>query len=297
MYFNFTAEYFRPLKIVGIAGIVNVIGDTALCAWPLRLGCSGAAAATAFANLFIVGLMIKNLRSKKLLPKVRLPSKTDISKLLEFTGPLLAITVTRLVGFINMQKTAMKLGVQHMAAYQLTINILMFFLIFGEPLSQLSQTNLPSLIDVNDGQSIKANLKSVLILSSFVSIIIGAAAASCAFFGSHLFTSDLAVQALAKGTAPIMFVTVACSIFAVSVDGAMLASRDFKFMLGQGTITMLLQFVLLKFWANSLSAIFATFALRLGSYAASVLIRLGLGRGVLGRLMRGKQPALSPVSG
>lgn len=291
-----TKDSMTPLKIIAMAGVINVIGDTALCAWPLRWGCAGAAAATSFANLFVIGFMMKNLQSKRLLPKVRVPSKADVSKLLEFTGPLLAITVTRLIGFINMQKTAMSLGVQHMAAYQLTVNILMFFLIFGEPLSQLSQTNLPTLIDVNDGPSIKANIKSVLILSSFVSIIIGAAAASCVFFGSHLFTSDLVVQGLAKGTAPIMFLTVACSIFAVSIDGAMLASRDFGFMLIQGTFSMLLQFGLLKFWATSLSNIYATFAMRLGSYAAATLIRIGIGRGILGRLIRGKQQALGLVS-
>lgn len=68
----------------------------------------------------------------------------------------------------------------------------------------------------------------------------------------------------------------------------MLASRDFNFMLGQGILTMLLQiFLLSTSWCSSISAIFATFTIRLGSYAISSLIRAGLGFGKLGTALRG----------
>jgi hypothetical protein len=69
----------------------------------------------------------------------------------------------------------------------------------------------------------------------------------------------------------------------VTVDGAMLASKDFGFMLTQGLATMVMQLVLLKTWCSNLSDIFATFTLRLGSYAVISLIRAALGYGKLGR--------------
>ena len=73
---------------------------------------------------------------------------------------------------------------------------------------------------------------------------------------------------------------------AVTVDGAMLASKDFGFMLTQGLATMLLQLFLLKTWCSSLSDVFTTFTLRLGSYAVVSLIRAGLGYGKLGKALR-----------
>jgi hypothetical protein len=57
-------------------------------------------------------------------------------------------------------------------------------------------------------------------------------------------------------------------------------------MLAQGVGTMLMQLVLLKTWCTNLSDIFATFTLRLGSYAVFSLIRAALGYGSLGRALR-----------
>lgn len=66
----------------------------------------------------------------------------------------------------------------------------------------------------------------------------------------------------------------------------MLASRDFGFMLSQGIATMLLQIFLLTTWCSSISDIFTTFTLRLGSYAVFSLARAMLGYGALGRAIR-----------
>jgi len=209
-----TRDTITPLKIVGLAAGVNVIGDFLLCVWPLRWGVPGAAAATSFATLFSCFFMIKALKKQLILPKIRLPTRKELKGLTEFTGPLLAITVTRLIGFVSMQRTAMRLGVKELAAYQLSINLLIFFLLFGEPLSQLSQTQLPAFIDKQDAQAVRSNFKSVLVLGALTSLGVGSLAGLTLAFGSPLFSSDVAVQALAKNAAPAFFVTVATSIFA-----------------------------------------------------------------------------------
>ena len=66
----------------------------------------------------------------------------------------------------------------------------------------------------------------------------------------------------------------------------MLASRDFGFMLAQGIGTMLLQLFLLFTWCKNISEIYATFTLRLGSYALFSVIRAFLGFGRLGKAMK-----------
>jgi Na+-driven multidrug efflux pump len=282
-----TRDTITPLKIIALAAGVNIVGDFLFCVWPMKWGVAGAAAATAFATLFSAVEMIRGLKAKGILPKVRLPTRKELSSLTEFTGPLLAITITRLIGFVSMQRTAMGLGVKELAAYQLSINLVIFFLLFAEPLSQVSQTQLPALIDAGDGQKIKANFKSVLSLGAMTALLIGAVAGSTLFFGSSLFSSDPVVQTLAKQASPSVFVTVATAIFAVVVDGANLASKDFGFMLTQGLATMIMQLVLLRTWCTSLSGVFATFTLRLGSYAVISLLRTLMGKGAVGRVIRG----------
>lgn len=281
-----TRDAITPLKIVALAAGVNVIGDALLCVWPLQWGVAGAAAATAFATLFSAAEMVRGIKARGIFPKVRLPTREELISLTEFTGPLLAITITRLIGFVSMQRAAMALGVKELAAYQLSINLVIFFLLFGEPLSQLSQTQLPALIDAHDAPKVKANFKSVLTLGSITAFAVGAVAGSALFFGSSLFSSDPIVQNLARQASPSVFATVATAVFAVVVDGANLASKDFGFMLTQGLTTMVVQLVLLKTWCSSLSDIFFTFTLRLGSYAVISLIRTALGRGSLGRALR-----------
>ncbi|KAG7345056.1 MATE efflux family protein [Nitzschia inconspicua] len=288
-----TRDAITPLKIVALSAVVNIVGDFLLCCWPFRWGVSGAAAATAFATVFSTGFMIRGLRRKGVLPKIRSPTKNELLSLTEFTGPLLAITVTRLIGFVSMQRAAMTLGVKQTAAYQLCINLIIFFLLFAEPLSQLSQTQLPALIDEENGSEVRSNLKSVLLLGVFTALGIGSLAGLSAFFGASVFSSDLIVQGLAKDAALSVFVTVATAIFAVTVDGAMLASKDFGFMLTQGLLSMMMQLLLLKTWCSNLSDIFTTFTLRLGSYAVISLIRAASGYGKLGRALSSRNTRIN----
>jgi Na+-driven multidrug efflux pump len=280
-----TRDAITPLKIIGLAASLNIVADALLCAWPFRWGCSGAAAATSLATLVSCGFMIRALAEKQLLPQVRLPTRPEMWALLAYTGPLIAIPITRLAGFIVMQKKAMQLGVESLAGYQLGINILMFFLLFGEPLSQLSQTNLPALLDQENAPAVKSTLKGALTLAVFTSIVVAGAAFSTARFGVGLFTSDVGVQMVTQGASLSLLIAVATSVFTVAVDGAMFAARDFGFMLAFGFTTFLCQLAILPH-CHSVAAIVATFTFRLGSYALAALGRMALGYGAIGKLIR-----------
>jgi Na+-driven multidrug efflux pump len=286
-----TRDAVTPLKIVVLASLFNVLGDAALCVWPAQWGCAGAAAATAGATLLSSAIMLRALRTKGLLPEIRVPRRAEMSELLEFTGPLLAITLTRLAGFIVMQRSAAKLGVAPLAAYQLCVNLLLFFLLFGEPLSQLSQTKLPSLIDSNDTDAVSGTLRSILSIAAFTSLSVGAVAFFAVEWGTRLFSTDTSVLALVQRAAPSLFCAIATSIFTVAVDGAMLASRDFGFMLSCGLGTFMAQIYLLHNHCTSIGFVFGTFTMRLGVYAVAALVRsIGMGRGNLGSVLHKRIP-------
>ena len=292
-----TKDAMTPLKIVGVAAVVNVIGDYLLCVRPLQWGCAGAGAATAFATVFSSLFMLRSLKRKNLLPAItQFPTKAEWSGLLEYTGPLLAITLTRLLGFLSMQRTAMKLGVTSLASYQLCINALSFFLLFGEPLSQLSQTQLPALMKKNNDEDVKQEtttkvlretLKSILTLALLTALSVGVLPYLFLTYGSHFFSTDVAVQYLTRTTAPSVFVAVVTAILTVTIDGAMLASRDFGFMLTNGIVSFLIQTQILLPRCHSLTAIFGTFTFRLGSYALIASLRsFVLKKGTLGKLLK-----------
>ena len=278
-----TRDAITPLKIVTTAAALNVVGDYMFCVNPLRWGCAGAAAATSIATLLSSSLMVQALKRKNLLPKIRLPTRKEVGSLVEFMGPLMMITVTRLLGFVYMQRAASNLGdLKSLAAFQLCTNIVSFFLLFGEPLSQISQTKLPALVDREDGEGLLANLKSVLTLGFGASLLVGGLAFVVARFLTGIFTTDPAVQAIAHSAAPSVFFMVANAIMAVTVDGAMLASKDFGWMLFLGLSTFLAQVGVLRN-ATSLNAIFATFIFRLGVYGPACALRAAMGRGAIGK--------------
>ena len=278
-----TRDAITPLLIVASAAILNVGGDFLFCMWPLRWGCGGAAAATSAATLLSSGLMVRALKKRQLLPKIKLPSKDVVESLLEFMGPLMLITVTRLLGFVFMQRKAMQLGeITSLAAFQICINVVSFFLLFAEPLSQLSQTTLPALVDAEDGDSILANLKSILTLGLGSSVAVGGMAFFVTRCLAFLFTSDPGVLAKVHALSLTVFAMVTNAILAVTVDGAMLASRDFGFMLSLGTTTFLVQLGVLR-RCTTLQGIFATFIFRLGLYGPLCAIRWGVGRGAIGK--------------
>jgi len=284
--FMVTKDAKTPLKIIASAAVLNVLGDAAFCVWPLQTGCGGAAAATAIATLASTGMMVKALKNRDILPGLKLPNKKECRSLMEFTGPLLAITLTRMAGFMNMQRRATTLGMESLAGYQLCMNLLVFFILFGEPLSQLGQTKLPALIDSGDAEEAMATFRSLLALSTFAAAGVGFAAYLAASFGTGLFSSDLAVRAAAGAAAPALFLAVSQTVVGIAVDGCMMASKDFQFMLATGLASFALQAKLLTY-CSSVGDILGTFAIRLGSYAVLSVGRALLGYGNLGRAIRG----------
>ena len=286
--FMVTKDAITPLKIIASAAILNIIGDALFCVWPLQTGCGGAAAATSLATLISSGWMVTALKRKGMLPRLKIPNWKECRALMEFTGPLLAITLTRMAGFMNMQRRAMTLGMESLAGYQLCMNLLVFFILFGEPLSQLGQTKLPSLIDSNKTEEAMATFKSILTLSTFAAVGVGSAAYLTALLGPGIFSSSVAVQAVARAAAPTLFFAVSQTVVGIAVDGAMMASKDFGFMLATGVASFALQAKLLTY-CTTVGDIFATFAIRLGSYALLSVGRAALGYGNLGRAIRGER--------
>ncbi|KAJ1448691.1 hypothetical protein M885DRAFT_538263 [Pelagophyceae sp. CCMP2097] len=305
-----------PLKVVAASSLLNLVGDLLLCVWPWRFGPAGAAAATSLSTALGAVLMLDALRKRGLLvstdetswwrdyflpPRARRQEltpkalKAELKPLATYAGPLSAIVLARLVGLAAMQRTAAAFGVAALAAYQVVLNGFVLFAFFAEPLSQTAQSLMPTLLD-GPVANLRLALRNLATLAVSIAPLIALGCAGFLYVCAPAFTGDAAAIALVRRTAiPAVFLAVAQLTLTTTLDGCLVGSRDFRWIVATGTCTCLLQLSLLRaisFRAATLtpvfalSAIFATYTLRLATYAAVSGTRVATGRGPLGRALR-----------
>jgi len=243
-------DALTPLKVVGVTSLANVLGDFVLCAWPLRLGVVGAAGSTTAATVLGCALMARGLWRRGFMPRqpLRLPtSMDDMKPLLQYAGPLFMVVLCRFLGLASMALTAARLGNTALAAYQVVVNILLLFGLFGEPLSQAAQARLPPLLDKGDTSTARRRFSTLLSTGILAGLLLGSAASAFACLGGCLFTKDLAVLAAVARSAPALMVTVGFLVVAYPIDGAMLAAKKFGSLISLSILGVLIQFPMLVF--------------------------------------------------
>lgn len=287
-----TRDSVTPLKVVLSAATLNFMGDWLLCYWPLRLGAAGSAVATSMSTLAGFTMMLGALRRKGMLPRIRRLSLAEVGPLVAFAGPLLVIISTRVIGLTAMALAAGALGIKRQAAYQILANVLVLFGLCGEPISQSAQAMLPRLLDASDAGAAapaKATLKNLISLACGTAATIGTASLLALGFGSRFFTSDPAVASLLVSNGPMVSFCIGSLIIAQLMDGLLLASRDFHFIIPVTLVTCVLQLFSLWFIAQhrlGLWCVFLSVAFRYWSFTFAGCVRVWLGKGPLGEAMR-----------
>ncbi|CAJ1382517.1 unnamed protein product [Effrenium voratum] len=272
-----------PLKVVAIEALANICGDFLLCAWPCHLGVAGAALATSFATWLSFVLMLRALRKTELLPKkwIRLPeSAAYLAPLLEYAGPLLLVLLSRFLTLSAMALYAASLGTTALAAYQVLINLYTLFGLFGEPLSQAAQAMLPPLLEKKDVRGARRAMRSLLLLGLLFGLGAGSLAAMGALSGG-LFSADPEVLQMLKSLAPVLLLTVTALVFEYPVDGAMLATKNFKTLVALDVAGVMVQLPVmhaiahnLKGQPGALSWLMLTMYFRLAMLSVFCLARL-----------------------
>merc|ERR1719215_1631379 len=194
--------------------------------------------------------MARGLWRQGFMPRqpLRLPtSMDDMKPLLQYAGPLFMVVLCRFLGVAGMALTAARLGNTALAAYQVVVNILLLFGLFGEPLSQAAQAQLPPLFDKGDTSTARRRFSTLLSTGILAGLLLGSAASAFACLGGCLFTKDLAVLAAVARSAPALMVTVGFLVVAYPIDGAMLAAKKFGSLISLSILGVLIQFPMLVF--------------------------------------------------
>lgn len=302
-----------PLRVVLVASAVNFVGDLLLCCWPFHLGVSGAAAATSLSTAVGALMMLRALRRRGILDRdawwrdylapsaerrrvLRSPGRliSELGPLFSYAGPLSAIVVTRLLGFAAMQITAAQFGTQHLAAYQIALNVFVLFAFFTEPLSTTAQAVCPPLVDSRDSRSLFKTIRNLATIACLMGPLVATCCAAALQLGAPLMTSDREVVRIVRCAIPAVFATVFQLFITGTIDGCIVGARDFKWIVFTGSCTCLLQLATLRAIATSadilpaspLALVFYTFTARLFVYAVASGTRVALGYGPLGRALR-----------
>ena len=142
-----------------IGAVVNIVFDVYFVTI-LNKGLAGAATATAMSQiagaLYLLAVGIRKVRStpstgqqkslKRILSMLTVPSPRDLSAFFSFCGPLFFVLLAKCVLWSYTTYASASGVTLSLAAHQITINFFLFFVIFGDAVSQMSQTFLPSFL-------------------------------------------------------------------------------------------------------------------------------------------------------
>ncbi|EKX36277.1 hypothetical protein GUITHDRAFT_90014 [Guillardia theta CCMP2712] len=274
-----TKDSVTPLRSVLWSGAANVVGDAIFCHY-MRGGLAGAALATSISQCLGACLQLMSAREKRILPDLtsilHLPRAvlSYFNPLFVYVGPLATISLTRAYGFTLMTKRVSSLSPQKIGAYQVLFQLFAFFAFFGEPLSQTAQTTLPRLLDAGDSKGAWKVMGNLGSLSLIASVLVGSVFATLATVGNGLFVTDLAIRQAMREASHVVTGCIVVLMFSASLDGAMLAGREFGWVVGTSIVTLFVLAAMLKFHGDSLAGVWLGFGSRVLIYCFACCFRL-----------------------
>lgn len=198
----------------------------------------------------------KILNEYLVLPFISLPGRDSLRSLVLLAGPIFLTMVAKLVEFWNMTMRAGNFGLLSLACHNLLMRIFLFFAVFGDGLSQASQTFLPGLFvkkrrvqpsSCVDAETHEALLKErnessrsekahqvirrLLTISVTLGVVISVIACYIAKNVGGAFTSNTHLVLLMSTASSYMGANLLLHPLVEMLEGTMIASRDMGFLL------------------------------------------------------------------
>ena len=207
-------DAITPLKAVVVGALANLIGDLYFVKG-LGMGLKGAAIATTMSQLFgALYLLVEVFRRiasnkyegqsetfiTKLKKYISIPSLHDATRFLAFCGPISFILFAKSFLWSFTTYAISTAGTASLAAHQITINIFLFFVIFGDVTSQMSQTFLPAYFMTENSSLSRAEAGSKAVIKiAKLGVVLGSINSVIGFLlqymGNFIFTSSKPIVA------------------------------------------------------------------------------------------------------
>mmetsp|Transcript_6891 Transcript_6891/g.14782 ORF Transcript_6891/g.14782 Transcript_6891/m.14782 type:complete len:332 (+) Transcript_6891:104-1099(+) len=233
-------DAWRPLKIFGAAGVVNLVGDVWLTLFK-GWGATGAATATVAAQIgAAIYYIITSTRldksveeSSKPLRDVALvwrglPTKSMVKTFMTVAVALFSRSIGLMLAYSMLTRTAALSGTMALAAHQVTLQVWWLMSFLPEPMSVAAQTLITR--DMKDRPDRVPKLIKTLFGMSGV-LGIAAAAATCIILRApgvaSALVADVSVQKLMAGLVPFAVLSQSYCPLATLSDGICIGLGSF----------------------------------------------------------------------
>jgi Na+-driven multidrug efflux pump len=206
------------------------------------------------------------------IPFISLPDRKSLASLLLLAGPMFFVMLGKIMGYSAMTVRAGDFGMVSLACHSVMMRVFFFFATAGDAISQAAQTFLPGLlyqkklrekesqqvvsaslsasnVTLTDGDDRNARtlLERLLLISSIVGIVNCVSGRFIALNSGQTFTNDAALVSLMSVVSPFMGLALFFHPIAMCLEGAIIAARDSRYLVGTYVASTLMLHTLLKF--------------------------------------------------
>ena len=192
--------------------------------------------------------MAQQTQSKKELllpPFMSLPGRDSFRSFSLLAGPIFLIMLSRMVECWYMTTTANKFGLLSMACHNLLMRIFLFFSVFGDGVSQASQTFLPGLFvklkkanagsngqhKANSSRQADTVIHQLSIIAASLGVLISISGWYVASNAGGLFTSDVQLRSFMSTASSLMGLNLLINPLAEMLEGVVVAAGDMRYLL------------------------------------------------------------------
>ncbi|KAK7849852.1 protein detoxification 46 [Quercus suber] len=212
---------------------------------------------------------------------ISVPSPDELLTVLGLAAPVFITMISKVAFYSLIIYFVTSMGTYTMAAHQVMIQAFVMCTVWSGPLSQTAQSFMPELIYGAKRSLEKARmlLKSLVIIGAVLGLLLGIVGTSVPWLFPKIFTHDQnVIQEMHKVLIPY-FMALAVTPQTHSLEGALLAGRDLKFLslsmsgcFAVGALLLLVQKYSLLFWCYNLCLLCTNKAL-LSSFSQLVTSR------------------------
>ncbi|EED95899.1 hypothetical protein THAPSDRAFT_260974 [Thalassiosira pseudonana CCMP1335] len=270
-----------------VATILNTVGDIYLVAfkgWGVWGAAFATSAASVAANMLLIWKEHSLYKEYLAAPFISLPDRKSLGSLFLIAAPIFFVMVAKLVEYWSMTVRVGNFGMISMACHNVLMRIFFFFATIGDGFSQSSQTFLPGFIGNIPSEASKSRSEKafgVIRKLTSISLVIGAFSSITARFiarnAGSAFTSDNQLVSLMSTASNYMGAVLLFHPLSEMLEGAMIASRDLRFLVCTQGVAALLFITTLRFTCTQITDIWKTMfvfqAARIALFGTRVWIR------------------------
>jgi Na+-driven multidrug efflux pump len=171
-------------------------------------------------------------------------------------------------------------GVEAMAAQSILVRVFIFFACFGDAFSQTAQSFLPAtLYPTPNRLAFSKIFRKLLWLAALGGLINSQVSRLILQCLSGYLTSDAGIVGIMQSHGSHVGLALFFYSIIMLLEGVVLASRDFTYLLATYSVTVTMHFTMLRLLCGSFTGVWQTFVLfhipRLALYVWRVLVRQG----------------------